>query len=112
MIATPLSTQLTMRGYRDTRGGLSSLLIAADRDIVTKLNARARGDLVVSGDVSANGVPLSDGTAWRAVRGEPFVGGEGGPPTSRHTWIQRREKPPTQFAPSDQRWAGAQGAAV
>jgi conjugative relaxase-like TrwC/TraI family protein len=47
---------------RDTRTGLASLLIAADRDTVTLLNARARADLVSSGHVSAAGVPLSDGT--------------------------------------------------
>jgi hypothetical protein len=47
---------------RDTRAGLSSLLIAADRDTVTELNTRARADLVSTGDVSATGVPLADGT--------------------------------------------------
>ena len=47
---------------RDTRAGGSSLLIAADRDTVTELNARAHADLVSSGVVAAGGVPLSDGT--------------------------------------------------
>jgi conjugative relaxase-like TrwC/TraI family protein len=47
---------------RDTRAGLSTLLIAADRDTVTELNGRARAELVASGDVSNNGVRLSDGT--------------------------------------------------
>jgi conjugative relaxase-like TrwC/TraI family protein len=47
---------------RDTGAGLSSLLIVADRDTVTELNARVRADLVLSGDVSDNGVQLSDGT--------------------------------------------------
>ena len=62
MTATPSSHAAHQAWIRDTRAGLSSLLIAADRDTVTELNARARADLVSSGDVSANGMPLSDGT--------------------------------------------------
>jgi conjugative relaxase-like TrwC/TraI family protein len=47
---------------RDTHVGQTSLLIAADHDAVTELNARARADLVSSGMVADRGVPLFDGT--------------------------------------------------
>ena len=46
---------------RDDREGRTSLLIAADRETVTQLNARAHDDLVASGRVSARGARLSDG---------------------------------------------------
>jgi conjugative relaxase-like TrwC/TraI family protein len=45
----------------DTRGNLTSLLIAADNATVVRLNARARLDRITTGEVEPNGVPLHDG---------------------------------------------------
>ncbi|CUU60762.1 conjugative relaxase domain-containing protein, TrwC/TraI family [Parafrankia irregularis] len=58
---TLLTTMLT-RWATDTAAGKRSLLIAADRDTVTELNARARAYRLSRGEVSASGVTLPDGT--------------------------------------------------
>jgi len=58
---TLLQTMLT-RWAADTAAGKDSLLIAADRDTVTELNARARAHRVSRGEVSPTGVTLADGT--------------------------------------------------
>ncbi|WP_407343537.1 MobF family relaxase [Pengzhenrongella phosphoraccumulans] len=47
----------------DENAGKRSLLIAADRDTVHALNERARAELVVAGQVHANGARLHDGLA-------------------------------------------------
>ena len=46
----------------DERAGIRSLLIAADTATVTALNTRARSDLVATGTVQPDGVPLTAGT--------------------------------------------------
>jgi ATP-dependent exoDNAse (exonuclease V) alpha subunit len=46
----------------DTARGHTSLLIAADNATVTRLNARARLDRVITGEVEPAGVVLHDGT--------------------------------------------------
>jgi hypothetical protein len=51
------------QGWRaDTRAGRSSMMVAADAQTVTELNARARADLVAAGDVSESGLLLADGS--------------------------------------------------
>ncbi|MBT2513178.1 AAA family ATPase [Arthrobacter sp. ISL-30] len=56
----------------DTRGGKSSILIAADNETVSILNERAQGDRVTQGAVDAEQtVPLSDGL--RAGRGDTVI---------------------------------------
>lgn len=47
----------------DIHDGYDALLIAADGDQVTDLNARARGDLISEGRVAVDGIRLRDGTA-------------------------------------------------
>ncbi len=46
----------------DVRAGRDALLLAASTSTVADLNSRARADLVVSGQVGVDGVPLRDGT--------------------------------------------------
>jgi ATP-dependent exoDNAse (exonuclease V) alpha subunit len=46
----------------DTRAGRSSLMVAADAATVAELNARARADLVATGQVAPDGVSTADGT--------------------------------------------------
>jgi hypothetical protein len=46
----------------DVRAGRTSLMVAADAATVTELNARARADLVATGQVGPNGVTVADGT--------------------------------------------------
>jgi hypothetical protein len=46
----------------DTRTGRTSLMVAADAQTVTELNARARADLVAAGHVADHGVSVADGT--------------------------------------------------
>ncbi|WP_380043061.1 MobF family relaxase [Kribbella deserti] len=46
---------------KDTEVGLASLLVAADNQTVTRLNARARLDRVAAGQVESEGVLLHDG---------------------------------------------------
>jgi conjugative relaxase-like TrwC/TraI family protein len=52
-------------GYKawlaDTRGGKSSLLIAADNSTVARLNARARLDRITTGEVEPDGIELHNG---------------------------------------------------
>ena len=47
----------------DVRAGRDSLLLAAGAKTVAELNARARADLILAGQVGVDGVPLRDGTA-------------------------------------------------
>ncbi|HET9873184.1 MAG TPA: AAA family ATPase [Propionibacteriaceae bacterium] len=47
----------------DVRAGRDSLLLATSTSTVAELNARARADLIVSGQVEVDGVQLRDGTA-------------------------------------------------
>lgn len=51
------------RWLADIRAGRHSLLLASSTATVAELNARARADLIASGTVSVDGVPLRDGTA-------------------------------------------------
>lgn len=51
------------RWLGDLRDGRNSLLLASATDTVTALNTRARADLILSGQVAVDGVPLRDGTA-------------------------------------------------
>lgn len=46
----------------DTKMGRTSLMVAADAETVTDLNARARAHRVAVGDVTAAGVTIADGT--------------------------------------------------
>ena len=46
----------------DTRAGRRSLMMAADAQTVADLNARARADRVATGDVTAHGVRVADGS--------------------------------------------------
>jgi hypothetical protein len=46
----------------DTRAGRRTLMVAADAQTVAELNARARADLVASGEVAAEGVKVADGS--------------------------------------------------
>lgn len=46
----------------DTRSGRTSLMVAADTATVAELNARARADLVATGQVIGHGVSVADGT--------------------------------------------------
>ncbi|GAA2161088.1 conjugative relaxase-like TrwC/TraI family protein [Humibacillus xanthopallidus] len=46
----------------DTRAGRRSLMMAADAQTVADLNARARADRVATGDVTAHGVLVEDGS--------------------------------------------------
>jgi ATP-dependent exoDNAse (exonuclease V) alpha subunit len=46
----------------DRAAGLDTLLLAGDNATVTALNARARTDRILTGQVTANGVALRDGT--------------------------------------------------
>lgn len=48
--------------WQDRQAGRTTLLIAADGDTVTELNARARAELVAAGAVPDGGVSLADGT--------------------------------------------------
>lgn len=51
------------RAWRaDTRAGRTSLMVAADAQTVAELNARARADLVATGQVIDHGVSVTDGT--------------------------------------------------
>jgi hypothetical protein len=47
----------------DIRSGRDSLLLASSASTVAELNARARADLVLAGQVDVDGVPLRDGTS-------------------------------------------------
>lgn len=47
----------------DLRPGRDSLLLASSSATVTQLNARARADLILAGQVEVDGIPLRDGTA-------------------------------------------------
>lgn len=51
------------RWLADLRDGQDSLLLASSGQMVTDLNARARADLIVAGQVAVDGVALRDGTA-------------------------------------------------
>ena len=51
------------RWLTDLRAGRNSLLLASATETVTALNARARADLIVAGQVAVDGIPLRDGTA-------------------------------------------------
>lgn len=51
------------RWLADLRDGRNCLLLASATETVTALNARARADLIGSGQVAVDGVPLRDGTA-------------------------------------------------
>ena len=51
------------RWLADLRAGRDSLLLASSTQTVTDLNARARADLIVAGQVAVDGVALRDGTA-------------------------------------------------
>lgn len=46
----------------DIRAGRTSLMVAADAQTVAELNARARADLVATGQVGPAGVSIADGT--------------------------------------------------
>ena len=46
----------------DIRAGRTSLMVAADAATVAELNARARADLVATGQVAGHGVSVADGT--------------------------------------------------
>jgi len=48
--------------HADTQAGLDSLLLAADGETVTTLNARARTDRILTGHVASEGIVLRDGT--------------------------------------------------
>lgn len=55
----------------DRDGGRSTLLISEDGETVAALNARARNDRVLAGDVADDGVTLADGN--RAGRGDLVI---------------------------------------
>lgn len=89
--------------HTDTHTGHDSLLLAADTETVTTLNARARTDRILSGHVSAEGIPYGTGP--------PPASGIGSPPAStpapdrphRTPHPQRRHldrRPPAPWATS------------